>query len=121
MEHGAAIILDHLDSIPLESSRPVIYDRDIGLRLLYQDPESGAEHYVIRYPPGVKAQLHRHSVAHTIVVLEGRLAVNNQVIGPGGYCHFPAREAMFHGPADESGCLFVTIFHGPFDVEPLHD
>jgi hypothetical protein len=55
------------------------------------------------------------------VVLEGRLAVNNEVIGPGAYCHFPAGETMYHAPAGEEACLFVTIFHGPFDLELLSD
>jgi quercetin dioxygenase-like cupin family protein len=119
MEYGRAIIFDHLDSVPMDRSRPVIYDRDIRIRLLYEDPGSGAEHYLIRYPGGLRARLHRHTAAHTIVVLEGKLAVNDHVIGPGAYCHFPPGEAMFHAPADEEGCLFVTIFHGPFDVEPL--
>ncbi|MQA99162.1 MAG: DUF4437 domain-containing protein [Actinobacteria bacterium] len=121
MEYGKAIILDHLDSVELDRSQPVIYDREIGVRLLYEDPDSGAEHYLIHYPPGLHARLHRHTAAHTIVVLEGRLAVNDEIIGPGAYCHFPAGEAMFHAPAGEGACLFVTIFHGPFDVEALGD
>ncbi|MDQ3659766.1 MAG: DUF4437 domain-containing protein [Actinomycetota bacterium] len=121
MEYGEAIILDHLDSVEMDKSQPVIYDREIGLRLLYEDPHSGARHLLIRYPAGLNAQLHRHTAAHTIVVLEGRLGVNDEVIGPGSYCHFPAGEPMFHAPAGEEGCLFVTIFHGPFDVEPLED
>jgi hypothetical protein len=45
----------------LEESRPVIYDRPIGLRLLYRDRRSGAEHYVIRYPPDLQVQRHTHS------------------------------------------------------------
>jgi quercetin dioxygenase-like cupin family protein len=118
MDYGRAIIVDHLRSIELEQSKLVIYDREIGLRLLYQDPDSGAEHYLIRYPAGLRARLHRHTAAHTIVVLEGRLEVNDEVIGPGAYCHFPPGEAMRHAPADDP-CLFVTVFHGPFDVEPL--
>jgi quercetin dioxygenase-like cupin family protein len=120
-EYGEAIILDHLDSVEMSQSQPVIYDREIGVRLLYEDPHSGAEHYLIRYPAGLNARLHRHTAAHTIVVLEGELAVNNQVIGPGAYCHFPAGETMSHAPAGDRACLLVTIFHGPFDVEPLGD
>jgi quercetin dioxygenase-like cupin family protein len=121
MEYGEAIILDHLDSLELQESRPVIYDRAIGVRLLYEDPDSGAEHYLIRYPAGLNARVHRHTAAHTIMVFAGRLAVNSQVIGPGAYCHFPAGEAMLHAPAGDQACLFVNIFHGPSDVQALSD
>jgi hypothetical protein len=121
MEYGEAIIVDNLDSVQLDRSHPVIYDREIGVRLLYEDPESGAEHYLIRYPAGLNARRHRHTAAHTIVVLEGRLVVNDKVIGPSAYCHFPAGEAMHHAPAGGEPCLFITIFHGTFDVEPAGD
>lgn len=119
MEYGRAVILDDLESVELGRSQPIIYDREIGLRLLYEDPDSGAAHYLIRYPPGLKTRLHRHTAAHTIVVLQGRLEVNDQVVGPGAYCHFPAGEAMRHAPADNDPCLFVIIFDGPVDVHPM--
>lgn len=119
MAYGQAVIVDALGAVELEPSRPVIYDRDIGLRLLYRDPVSGAEHYLIRYPAGLVARPHRHTAAHTIVVLEGRLEVNDEVVGPGAYCHFTAGETMRHAPAGDGSCLFVTVFHGPFDVEPV--
>jgi quercetin dioxygenase-like cupin family protein len=119
MEHGRAVIVDGLGSVELRRSASVIYDRDIAVRLLYEDPDSGAEHYLIRYPAGLKTQLHRHTAAHTIVVLEGGLEVNGQVVGPGAYCHFPAGEPMRHAPADNDSCLFVIIFDGPVDVQSL--
>jgi quercetin dioxygenase-like cupin family protein len=121
MEFGEAIIVDGLQSLELESSQPVIYDREIGLRLLHRDPRTGAEHYLIRYPTGLRARRHRHTAAHTIVVLDGRLEVNGQVIGPGSYCHFPAGQAMRHAPAGDLSCLFVVIFDGPFDVQPIEE
>lgn len=65
------------------------------------------------------AQWHRHSAAHTIVVLEGHLQVNETVVGPGSYCHFPANTPMLHAPAGDGGCLFVILFDGPFDVAEI--
>lgn len=99
MEYGRATIEDDVLSAEMGTSRQPVYDRDFELKLLHQDPRSGAEHYVVRYPPGLRALPHRHSAAHTIVVLKGRLAVNDTVVGPGGYCYFPAGEVMFHAPA----------------------
>lgn len=116
-----AIIVDRLSSLELDESQPVIYDRPVGLRLLYQDPDSGAEHYIIRYPAGLQAQRHRHTAAHTIVVLEGQFSANNHVIGPGSWCHFPAGISMHHAPAGDEPCLFIIIFHGPYDLEPIED
>lgn len=110
-----------LRNADLEDVQLVIYDRPIGVRLLHQDPVSGAEHYLIRYPAGLTAHRHRHTAAHTIVVLKGRLAVDGDVIGPGSYCHFAAGEPMHHAPAEDAPCLFVIIFDGPFDVAPLAD
>ncbi|HKF17568.1 MAG TPA: cupin domain-containing protein [Candidatus Dormibacteraeota bacterium] len=121
MEYGRAVIIDGIGSTELDRSQSVIYDREIGLRLLYEDPDSGAEHYLIRYPAGLRTRLHRHTAAHTIVVLEGRLEVNDQVVGPGAYCHFPAGEAMRHAPAEGDSCLFVIIFSGPVDAWPIDE
>ncbi len=105
-------------AIELEESHPVIYDRPIGVRLLHRDERTGAEHYIIRYPGGLRARRHTHTAAHTILVLDGWLEANRERLGPGGYCHFPAGEVMHHAPAGDEPCTFVTIFDGPFDVEP---
>ena len=119
MEYGEAIIVEHLGSLPMEESESDIYDRPIGLHRLYEHPQTGAQHFLIRYPGGLTEQLHRHTAAHTILLLEGRLRVNDQVVGPGAYCHFPAGEPMYHAPEGDDGCLFIIIFDGPSDAEPL--
>lgn len=119
MGTGTPVIVDALASLQLERTRPAIYDSDIELKLLHRDLRSGAEHYLVRYPPGLKARRHRHTAAQTFVVLEGSMEVNGEVIGPGAFAHLPGGEPMHHAPAGDDGCLFVTIFDGPFDVEPL--
>lgn len=124
MEYGRATIVDDLASVELREpgeAASAIYDRAIGLRLLYEDGGSGEEHYLIRYPAGTRGRMHGHTAAHTIVVLEGRLQANDQIIGPGGYAHFPGGEPMRHQAAGDEACLFVTMFHGPFDVQILGD
>jgi quercetin dioxygenase-like cupin family protein len=119
--YGRAVIVDSLASIELGTSRSAVYDREIGLHTLYADPDSGAEHYLIRYPAGLRTRLHRHTAAHTIVVIEGSLEVNGQVIGAGSYCHFPGGEAMRHAPEGDGSCLFVIIFDGPVDAQPINE
>jgi quercetin dioxygenase-like cupin family protein len=119
--YGRAVIVDSLASVQLGTSRSAVYDREIGLHTLYTDPDSGAEHYLIRYPAGLRTRLHRHTAAHTIVVIEGGLEVNGRVIGAGSYCHFPAGEAMRHAPEGDDSCLFVIIFDGPVDAQPVNE
>jgi quercetin dioxygenase-like cupin family protein len=116
-----AVLIDRLADRELGESQPGIYDRPIGLRLLYQDPRSGAEHYLVRYPAGLRARRHRHSAAHTIVVVEGVLHADDQVLRAGSYAHFPAETPMRHEPAPDQDCLFVILFDGPFDVYPVGD
>ncbi len=121
MTYGRATIVDDVSRLELEPPGPAaaaIYDRPIVLRLLSEDPDLHEEHYVVRYPAGARGRMHRHSAAHTIVVVAGRLKANGQVIGPGSYAHFPAGEHMLHQATDEGPCTFVLLFHGPFDVEP---
>lgn len=121
MRPDELVVFEALASVPLKSTQPVIYDRPIGLTLLHRDERSGAEHYLIRYPAGLRAKAHRHSAAHTMVVLEGALEANGRVVGAPSYAHFPGGTVMTHAPAGDGSCLFVLVFDGPFDVQPVDD
>src|SRR5438045_8043672 len=93
------IAIENLASLELEppgSAAAAVYDRPIGIRVLYEDPQTGEEHYLVRYPAGVQGRPHTHTAAHTIVVLEGHLEANGQVVGPGSYVHCPAGDVMKH-------------------------
>ena len=80
------MIVDGLAGLDLsapQDAAAAVCDRPIGIRLLFEDPNSGEEHYLVRYPPGVRGRAHRHTAAHTMVVLEGQLDLGDRVVGPG--------------------------------------
>jgi len=113
------IAIENLPSLELQPPGPAaaaVYDRPIGLRALNEDEQTGEEHYLVRYPAGTRGRAHQHRAAHTILVLHGRLEANGRVFGPGSYVHFPAGEVMTHQATADEPCLFVLLFHGPFDV-----
>jgi quercetin dioxygenase-like cupin family protein len=115
------VIHPDLKTIALRTTEQPAYDRPFELERLYQDERTGAEHYVVRYRPGTQARRHRHSAAHTIVVVDGHMMVDGQLLGPGGYAHHPGDTTMLHEPAIDEGCTFVLLFDAPFDLQLLDD
>ena len=115
------VIHPDLNAIALRTTEQPAYDQPFELQLLHYDERTGAEHYVVRYRPGTKARAHRHTSAHTIVVLEGHMTVDGHVLGPGGYAHHPGETTMVHEPAAGESCTFVLIFDGPFDLRLAED
>jgi quercetin dioxygenase-like cupin family protein len=113
------VIVADVCSLALRASEQPAYDQPFELHELYSDPRTGAEHYVVRYRAGTKARWHRHTSAHTMVVVAGQLVANGQLLGPGGYAHFPGGTAMLHEPTEEHDCTFVLIFDGPFDLDVI--
>lgn len=115
------VIHPDLHAIALRTTEQPVYDRPFELELLYNDQRTGAEHYIVRYRPGTRARPHRHSAAHTIVVLDGHMMIDGQLLGPGGYAHHPGDTTMLHEPAPDEGCTFVLIFDAPFDLQLSDD
>ena len=59
MKYGSATIVGDPASLELEppsGAAAAVYDKPIALRLLYEDPDSREEHYLVRYPAGAYAQ-----------------------------------------------------------------
>ena len=55
VKYGPATIVDELRSPGLQEPRPeaaAVYDRPIAVRLLYQAPAFGQEHYLVRIQGG---------------------------------------------------------------------
>lgn len=113
------MIVADVCSLALRTSEQPAYDQPFELQELYRDPHTGAEHYVVRYRAGTRARWHRHTSAHTMIVVSGQLMANGQQLGPGGYAHFPGATSMLHEPTQEHDCTFVLIFDGPFDLDVM--
>src|SRR6476660_6422632 len=62
------VVVDGLAALdlpaPQDATVAAVYDQPIGIRLLFEDPTSGEEHYLVRYPQGVRGRAHRHTAAH---------------------------------------------------------
>jgi quercetin dioxygenase-like cupin family protein len=104
-------IIHNIGDIQLEKAFPPYYVKPIERKVLFQDPESGALHFVVRYPAGLNAPAHRHNCAHTMFVLDGAILINGERFGPETYAHFPAGETMIHTTLEDSECTMILIFH----------
>ena len=56
---------------------------------LIEDPETGMEVRLVRYPAGIINPRHTHPCAHGMYVLEGTLVTHDGRYGPGNFVWFP--------------------------------
>jgi quercetin dioxygenase-like cupin family protein len=83
---------------------------------LIEDPDTGMEVRIVRYPAGVINPLHTHNCAHGMYVLEGTLVTNAGNYGPGNFVWFPEGIAMEHGATADEDVTVVFITNKPFDI-----
>lgn len=83
---------------------------------LIEDPETGMEVRLVRYPAGVINPLHTHPCAHGMFVLEGTLVTHAGRFGPGQFVWFPEGMAMEHGATPEGDVTVLFITNKPFEI-----
>ena len=83
---------------------------------LIEDPDTGMEIRLVRYPAGVVNPLHTHPCAHGMYVLEGTLATQSGKYGPGHLLWFPEGMAMEHGATAEGDVTVLFITNKRFDI-----
>jgi quercetin dioxygenase-like cupin family protein len=86
---------------------------------LVEDPETGAEIRLVRYPAGVINSRHVHTCAHGMYVLEGTLVTHEASFGPGSFVWFPAGIEMEHGATAEADVTVLFITNRKFDIHYL--
>jgi quercetin dioxygenase-like cupin family protein len=93
--------------------------RSVFRKLLVQDPDTGMEIRLLRYPAGVVIPWHTHPCAHGIYVLEGVLSTHQGEYGPGSFVWFPEGAAMTHGATAEQDVIVLFITNKPLVMQYL--
>jgi quercetin dioxygenase-like cupin family protein len=83
---------------------------------LLEDPDTGIEIRLVRYPAGVVNPLHTHPCGHGMYVLEGVLVTHEGRFGPGSFVWFDEGETMEHGATAEQDAVVLFITNKPFQI-----
>jgi quercetin dioxygenase-like cupin family protein len=90
--------------------------RSVYRKNLIEDPETGMEIRVVRYPAGVVNPRHTHPCAHGMFVLEGTLLTHAGSYGPGSFVWFPEGSVMEHGATAGGDATVLFITNKPFEI-----
>jgi quercetin dioxygenase-like cupin family protein len=83
---------------------------------LIEDPETGMEIRLVRYPAGFVNPRHTHPCAHGMYVLEGTLVTHEGRYGPGHFVWFPEGMVMEHGATPECDVTVLFITNKRFEI-----
>ena len=83
---------------------------------LFEDPDTGMEVRLVKYPAGVINPSHTHPCAHGMYILEGVLVTNEGRYTAGQFVWFPEGETMRHGAAAEQDVVVVFITNKRFEI-----
>jgi anti-sigma factor ChrR (cupin superfamily) len=87
----------------------------VSMKVLRQEPTSGAMTVMTRMDAGSSIPAHRHTRAdETVYVLDGEFVEDGVSYGPGSF--FSGRAASVHGPhRSTKGCVLLTTFSATLD------
>jgi len=103
-------------AMPWEERYMAALGRSNFRKLLLQDPYTGMEVRLVRYPAGFMTTWHTHPCAHGMYVLEGTLVTHAGNYGPGAFVWFPEGTLMEHGATMETDVVVVFITNKKFDI-----
>lgn len=93
-------------------------DSDYG-KYFYIDPETGVLLKENLYPRGMKTPWHRHTHAHGMYVLAGKIKTNKGLYGPGTFIWWPAGSVAEHGATATEDARMFFMTTGTFDLDFL--
>jgi len=115
MTNQSLIAID-TNSMPWEERFNEHIGRALYRKNLIEDPETGMEVRLVRYPAGVINPRHTHPCAHGMFVLEGTLVTHSGSYGPGSFVWFPEGTTMEHGASASGDTTVVFITNKRFEI-----
>ena len=89
---------------------------------LREDSKTGSVELLARYPAGHVFPPHWHSANERIVLIEGRIAIEDSAtkhfIEPGGYAYLPARQVQKMTCVSSTRCSFYVFWDAAPDSHP---
>lgn len=89
---------------------------------LREDSKTGSLELLARYPAGHVFPPHWHSANERIVLIEGRIAIEDggekRFIEPGGYAYLPARQVQKLTCDSRTRCSFYVFWDGAPESHP---
>ena len=104
------------NSLPWEERYNEHLGRTLYRKNLIEDPGTGMEIRLVRYPAGVVNTRHTHPCAHGMYVLQGTLVTHEGRYGPGAFVWFPEGMVMEHGATAEEDVTVLFITNKRFEI-----
>jgi quercetin dioxygenase-like cupin family protein len=104
------------NALPWEERPNEKIGRSLYRKNLIEDPDTGMEVRLVRYPAGAVNPLHTHPCAHGMYVLEGTLVTHQGQYGPGHFVWFPEGSVMEHGATADEDVTVLFITNKPFEI-----
>lgn len=110
------LIAINTNTLPWEERFNEKIGRALYRKNLVEDPDTGMEVRLVRYPAGVVNPRHTHPCAHGMYVLEGELVTHAGCYGPGTFVWFPEGMVMEHGASPRGDATVLFITNKPFEI-----
>lgn len=116
MDRPKTMIVRNSSTMPWEDVFNEKVGRTLQRKMLVQDPDTGMEVRIARYPAGWTTTWHYHHCAHGMYVMEGTLKTHEGCFGPGTLVWFPEGVLMEHGATAETDLTVMFITNKTFDI-----
>jgi quercetin dioxygenase-like cupin family protein len=107
----------HAPGLPWEERFNETLGKTLFRKNLHEDPDTGMEIRLVKYPKGVINILHTHPCGHGMYVLEGELVTHKGTFAPGTFVWFPEGEVMEHGASGQGDVTVLFITNKPFGID----